>query len=139
MWKTTWSVMLNAPHPTSSAPVRARHGTGRRAARLRAVHTSADDDHQPGDEVEDAVPEGVRLEAGEVVGRHPGHHEVVPLQHLVQDDAVEERAQPEAGEQQRTQLPQAPHVLPGRHGGRQPVAVDGNARPAAVPCASSAS
>jgi hypothetical protein len=64
----------------------------------------APEDEEPGDDeevgrrVEEAVPEGVELEALEVGDRVPAAQHVVPLQHLVQHDAVEEAAEAEAEE-----------------------------------------
>jgi hypothetical protein len=51
--------------------------------------------------VEQAIREGVRLEAGQRVGRDPAADEVVPLQDLVEHDPVEESSQPDADHDRR--------------------------------------
>ena len=48
------------------------------------------DDEDVRGAVEDAVPEGVEFQAWNVLDRVPRAEHVVPLEHLVQDDTVEE-------------------------------------------------
>lgn len=59
------------------------------------------EDAKPGEKVERAIGKGVDLECVERVGFEPLDmaDQVVPLQQLVQDDPVDEAAQPDAHEQ----------------------------------------
>jgi hypothetical protein len=51
-------------------------------------HRHRREQRERGDDVEDAVCQCVRLEAVQRCRRRPGRDEVVPLEHLVQDEAV---------------------------------------------------
>jgi hypothetical protein len=79
-----------------------------RAVRTRGEKADAGEDAQPGEDMEEPVPEGVGLQPAHRVGRVVRHSEpvgvrsrehVVPLQHLVQEYAVQEPAETHAEKQ----------------------------------------
>jgi hypothetical protein len=58
----------------------------------------ASDHEEVGRTVKNTVPEGVELEVLDGVHRIPAAQHVMPLQHLMQNDAVEEAPEPQAQE-----------------------------------------
>ena len=91
MWSTRPSTRLNDAQPTSNPPTRIRPGGRARAmSAARPEQEYAAERHQPGRGVKQAVQERVVLERADVRRRLHGTRHVVPLQDLMQDDAVGE-------------------------------------------------
>lgn len=83
-----------------------RRGEGASSPRAQSEERAGEDD-DPCPEVEDAVSECVVLEPGQSVRRTAAFtgEDVMPLQDLVKDDAVDETAEPDAEQQCRQQRP----------------------------------
>src|SRR4051812_17285925 len=81
----------------------------------RHQNEHADDRDDPGGRMEDAVTERVQLQVLDGIGRHRSADHVVPLEDLMQDDAVEESTEPDAQEDGGDDEPRAAwlavHVL----------------------------